>query len=351
MGLGATEMVKVHEDALTALKLQRHREPDSDGALRQAGEFFARALAPFEEAHRGARETNARLESVVGKLSQRTVELAASNAELNREIVRRKRVEKSLRTSETTSSQLLAKSRRMQEELRLLSRRLLSAQEEERKRISRELHDVIAQALTGINVRLATLTLQNTANAQELHEKISVAQRLVEKSVEIVHAFARDLRPTVLDDLGLVPALKSHLKSFTEQTGLPVRLTTFTGVEDLPGSSRTVLYRVAQEALTNISRHAKASRAKVRILRMDQGVRMEISDDGRGFPANGIASSRRKKGLGILGMRERAEMVGGVFTLESTPGKGTTVRLDLPDGYPAEGKKPAPWRGKVSLLA
>ena len=112
----------------------------------------------------------------------------------------------------------------MQEQLRLLSRQLLSAQEEERKRISRELHDVIAQTLTGINVRLATLKKEATLNTKGLERNIARTQRLVEKSVDIVHRFARELRPTVLDDLGLIPALHSFMKNFTRRDGHPGQL-------------------------------------------------------------------------------------------------------------------------------
>lgn len=190
-----------------------------------------------EETRRATRTATARLKSIIGTLTQRTKQLATSNERLKCEIAQRKSVEKSLRTSEQTTVQLLQKSRRMQEELRLLSRRLLSVQEEERKRISRELHDVVAQALTGINVRLSMLKTQSTADASDLHKKIATTQRLVLKSVEIVHRFARDLRPTVLDDLGLIPALQSYLKIVREENGLEIALSTFRGVEKLDGGS------------------------------------------------------------------------------------------------------------------
>ena len=136
--------------------------------------------------------------------------------ELKQEIAQRKSVEESLRQSEQHYSQLLEQSRQLQEQLRHLSRQILSAQEEERKKISRELHDVIAQTLTGINVRLAALKKEATINTKGLRTKIARTQRLVEKSVDIVHRFARELRPTVLDDLGLIPALHSFMKAFHE---------------------------------------------------------------------------------------------------------------------------------------
>ena len=157
--------------------------------------------------------------------AQRRMEaLAVANRELRREIVRRQAVEEALRKSEQHYSQLLEQSRQMQEQLRHLSRQVLSAQEEERKRISRELHDVIAQTLTGINVRLATLKKEATINPKGLERNIARTQRLVEQSVNIVHQFARELRPTVLDDLGLIPALHTFMKDFTARDGHPGQL-------------------------------------------------------------------------------------------------------------------------------
>ena len=267
---------------------------------------------------------------MVGRLTQRTDELATANADLLSEITQRKAVEVSLRTSEATSTRLLEKSRLMQEELRLLSHRLLTVQEEERKRISRELHDVIGQTLAGINLRLATLKSQTTANAKELYRKIAITQRLVEKSVALVHRFARELRPAVLDDLGLIPALQSYIKGFREETGLGVTFTAFAGVEEQNSAVRTVLYRVAQEALSNVARHAKASHAIVRIASRKGAVGMEITDNGHGFQVEGTLFAKTSERLGLLGMRERVEMVGGTFCAESAPGEATTIRVEIP---------------------
>jgi len=283
-----------------------------------------------EKARRATRVVTARLKVIIGTLTQRTKELATSNGKLKREIAHRKSVEQSLRTSEQATVQLLQKSRRMQEELRLLSRRLLHVQEEERKRISRELHDVVAQALTGINVRLSMLKTQSAASAKDLHKKIATTQRLVLKSVEIVHRFARDLRPTVLDDLGLIPALESYLKIVREETGLKIDLSSYSGVEKLDGEARTVLYRIVQEALSNVTQHAKASRATVRLTAHKDKVCMDIHDNGRGFQMDKVEAEERGKHLGLLGMRERVEMVGGTFCVESAPGKQTTIRVSIP---------------------
>ena len=221
----------------------------------------------------------------------------------------------------------------MQEQLRLLSRQLMSAQEDERKMISRELHDQIAQTLTGINVRLASLKTESTLNHKGLQRKISSTQRLVEKSVDIVHRFARDLRPTVLDDLGLIPALHSFMKNFTTRTGVRASLTTFTmKIDELDAARRTALFRVAQEALTNVARHARASRVEVSIQKLPDCVCMKIKDDGKSFNVDRALHANGGKHLGLLGMRERLEMIGGKFVVESAPGKGTTILAQIPLG-------------------
>src|SRR5207245_3466154 len=147
-------------------------------------------------------------------LPRRSAKLATSNQQLKQETAQRKSAEYSRRKSEQHYGLLLEQSRHMQDHLRLLSRQLLSAQEEERKKISRELHDVIAQSLTTINVRLAALKKEAALNTHGLERSIARTQRLVEESVKIVHRFARELRPTVLDDLGLIPALHTYMKSF-----------------------------------------------------------------------------------------------------------------------------------------
>ena len=305
--------------------------------IRQAGTFFTEAITPIENIHHGARDAAVELNQIVEMLSQRTVELAASNLELEQEIVQRKAVEAALKKSEHHYGELLKQSDRLQEQLRQLSRQILVAQEEERREISRELHDVIAQTLTGINVRLAALTREAATNTKGLDRNIARTQRLVEKSVDIVHQFARELRPAVLDDLGLIPALHSFVKNFSKRTRILVHLKAFAEVEQLDITKRTVLFRVAQEALTNVARHAHASRVEVSIQKLPDGVCMKIKDDGKSFEVDRVLHGKGSKRLGLLGMRERLEMVGGHFEVESAPGKGTTVIAQLPNGKPRGG--------------
>jgi signal transduction histidine kinase len=152
----------------------------------------------------------------------------------------------------------------------------------------------------------------------------------VEKSVDIVHRFARELRPTVLDDLGLIPALHSFMKSFARRTGVHTSLTAFAAVEKLDTVKRTVLFRVAQEALNNVARHARASRVEVSIQKLPGSVCLKIKDDGKSFNVERTLHANGGKRLGLLGMRERLEMVGGKFVVESSPGNGTTIQAQIP---------------------
>ncbi len=331
-GLQTLDLAKLHEQTLVTDILPGCPAGKRDALIKQAGVFFAAAITPIEKTHRTAREATAHLKKFIETLSRRTVELAASNLELSLEITRRKAVEKALKKSEHHYSQLLEKSDRLQEQLRQLSRQILSAQEDERKKISRELHDVIAQTLTGINVRLAALKKEAAINTKGLDRNIAHTQRLVEKSVNIVHEFARELRPAVLDDLGLIPALHSFVKLFSRRTCIRVHLKVFAGVEQLDTARRTVLFRVAQEALTNVSRHAHASRVEVSIQKLADLICMKIKDDGRSFEVERMMRYRGRKHLGLLGMRERLEMVGGRFEVESAAGKGTTITALVPPG-------------------
>ena len=251
-GLQTLDLAKLHEHVLVTQVLPDCLPRKRAALVRQAGIFFAAAITPIEDTYPGAQEATTQLKKFVETLSQRTVELAASNLELSLEITQRKAVEKRLKDSERHYSHLLKQSDHLQEELRRLSRQILSAQEDERKKISRELHDVIAQTLTGINVRLANLKKGAAANTKDLDQNIARTQKLVEHSVNIVHRFARELRPTVLDDLGLIPALHTFMKGIRKQTGMQVSLSAFAEVEQMTGERRTVLFRVAQEALNNV---------------------------------------------------------------------------------------------------
>jgi len=249
---------------------------------------------------------------------------------LKDELSKRHAAEEALARSERRSRQLLERSRRMQEHLRRLSHRLLRAQEDERREISRELHDEIGQTLTGINVTLAALRHEAGLNGGVLARRIAHTQHLVESSMERIHRFARELRPPLLDDLGLIPALHAHLRGFTRRTKIRVRFSAYADIEQLDPDGRTALYRVAQEALRNVDKHARARMVTVNLGMRGDVVCMDIHDDGRAFAAKDAAARGAGAGLGLLGMRERIEMVGGTFEVESARARGTTVRATVP---------------------
>jgi PAS domain S-box-containing protein len=242
--------------------------------------------------------------------------MTASNRKLEQEIIRRKTLEQALKLSE--------------QQLRQLSHEILLKQEAERKRISRELHDTVLQTLVGISVHLASLTPKPSDNPTSLRRKIAQTQLLVEKSLAMVHRFAVELRPTVLDDLGLIPALHTLMNDFMKRTGVRARLTAYAAVSQLPIDQSSVLYRVALEALNNVAIHAQASAVKVEIKKLPEWICLTITDDGKSFDVESVLRTKGTGRLGLLGMRERLEMVGGKFSIKSTPGHGTTVTARIP---------------------
>jgi PAS domain S-box-containing protein len=251
--------------------------------------------------------------------------LTESNLRLSKEIAKRRIVESSLLETKEEQASLLEKSRLQQLQLRELSYKILQVQEDERKRISRELHDVISQTLVGINLHLASLTQGKLKIPKLLLEKIARTQQLIEDSVEVVHQFSLELRPTVLDDLGIIPALHAYLKKFMADTGIRASFNVFGGIEKESTPVRLTLYRVAQEALANVAKHAEASEVSVRIEAVGKGIRMNITDNGIGFDVENVSTSR----LGLLGMKERVEMTGGTFHADSVPGSFTTIRVEF----------------------
>ncbi len=208
---------------------------------------------------------------------------------------------------------------------------VLRIQEEERRRISRELHDEIGHALTAINLGLACLARDGSAaNNPRPAKKIAALQGLLEEAMTKVHDIAYDLRPAMLDELGLLPALRSYIKKYAEQTGLLIRFKAGPEPESLNNEQKTVLFRVAQESLTNIVKHAGATRVSVTITSAGRYVQMLIKDNGKGFVPDGRRQAARVKRLGLIGMQERVRMINGRFAIKSMPGHGTLIRVRVP---------------------
>jgi two-component system, NarL family, sensor histidine kinase UhpB len=212
---------------------------------------------------------------------------------------------------------------RVHHERRLAGQMVLRAQEEERRRVARDLHDEVNQALTAILLRLEALSQDSPPERQE---DVAELKRLANQAMEELLNLARHLRPTALDDHGLVPAIEAQLKGFGERTGIAADFATEGDAAGLDEDKQTVVYRVAQEALLNVGRHANATHVDVTLTAREAGAELRVSDDGSGFnPA-----SAREGGLGLAGMAERARLVGGELDLRSSPGSGTEVTLRVP---------------------
>lgn len=246
-----------------------------------------------------------------------------------RDITEGKQAQDALKESKEHYVQLFREAQAMEENLRQLSHKVVSAQEEERKHISRELHDEVGQTLTAVNVSIAMLRKEAGADGR-LNGKVAEAQRLLEQSMETVHRFARELRPEMLDHLGPYAALRSYVKAFGERTGIKTVLQPSACLDHIDGQQAIVLFRVAQESLTNVFKHAHATQVDIRFPRVSEGVCMEIADDGRSFRVSEQLAGKGRRRLGLIGMQERVRLVNGTFSIESLPGKGTTVRVRLP---------------------
>jgi PAS domain S-box-containing protein len=247
------------------------------------------------------------------------------------DITARRLAEDALRESREHYFALFQQAHVMGKNLRMLSLKVLSAQEEERKRISRELHDEVGQALTAVNVTVALLR-KHAGPDKAFRRKVDAAQKLLLQTMGTVHRFARELRPDMLDHLGPYEAIRSYARAFARRTGIKAAIQPRVDMDGLDSRQGMVLYRVAQESLTNVFKHAKASRVKVGFRRLPRGICMEICDNGRSFEAGIKGPMAGGKHLGLLGMQERVRLVNGEFAVEAQPGRGTIVRVRIPFG-------------------
>jgi len=202
--------------------------------------------------------------------------------------------------------------------------RVVDAQELERKRLARELHDETGQALT--SVLLGLKEVEDAHDSAELREATARLRKLLVETLQDVRRLAVELRPKALDDFGLVAALERLGQTFGEKTGIPVEVEAMLGDARLPPEVETALYRIVQEALTNVVKHARASRVSVFLRRKDDTVAALIEDDGIGFSAEDTLNG----GWGIVGMRERIGLLDGRLEVESSPERGTSVVAEVP---------------------
>jgi len=257
------------------------------------------------------------------RVEQRTAELSAINGRLQTEVIGHKR-------AETARAQLL--------------QRLVTAQEEERRRISRELHDQMGQHIAALMLGLKTLSTSSEV-LLPANKQLQKLYELTNQLADEVHHLARELRPAALDDLGLHTALSNYVEQWSEHTGITIDFHSL-GLEKqrISPQIESTVYRIVQEALTNVLKHARAKRVSVIVEHRNNQLRALVEDDGQGFDADTVSIATGSGGrLGLIGMKERVALVGGTFDVESTPGSGTTLVVRIPsssssdkEGFPLE---------------
>lgn len=216
-----------------------------------------------------------------------------------------------------------------QEELRQLSLKVLSTQEDERRRISRELHDAMGQGLLALKLHLEILADQIPPEMTNQREEIGEAHAIATQTIEEIRRLVADLRPLKLDDLGLVPTLRGLIKDFSRKFKIRTTLKRVKLYRRLPSDMETMIYRIVQEALTNVAKHARATQVSIWLERIEEQVRVRVIDNGVGFDATTLAR-RRARRFGLVGIQERVDLMGGVFQILSRRGRGTELRVELP---------------------
>lgn len=278
----------------------------------------ARALDKTQQLN----EANEHLEQ---RVKDRTAQLSVTNVELRQEIAERKRAEQALERS--------------REELRELATISSRAREEERRRLSRELHDELAQSLAALKVDMQMLEQKLHATNKPVADRLSSMEQAVDDMIGATRRLASDLRPSMLDDLGLVPACRWLVESFQRRHRIRCELTIMPEHFELPEPFASTVYRVLQECLANVARHAGASTVQVRLVHDVPTVQLSVQDDGIGFDP---AHPRKDLSFGLVGLRERAYLVRGSLSIESSPEAGTLIELTIPQTMTAAMEAPLP---------
>ena len=245
------------------------------------------------------------------------VDLHKKNAALTKEIKERIAAETHLRESEV--------------QLRALAARLISIREEERARIAREIHDELGQVLTGLKMDATWLARQLAGTGKPLVEKAQAMCQLIDSTMHLVRRISTGLRPEILDDMGLMAAIGWQANEFQKRMGMRCRLRLPEGEVVLDKERSTAVFRIFQEILTNIARHSKASGVEVNLSISGDLLELKVADDGIGISESQIS---RNGSLGLLGMRERAQLFGGKVSIHGVPGRGTTVSVSIPMPHP-----------------
>ncbi len=265
--------------------------------MRSAGRAEGRIGALVREIDRSRRALSSRGEDLEREVAARSSELSAAYAELQRK----------------------------EAHLRELSSRTAALEEDERRAIARELHDSAGQALTAIRIHLQLLG-ESLPEASPMRPLVTQTMGMTDETLEEIRRAVRMLGPAILDEIGLARALERYCDDFAERSRAEVRCSIDLGEEPLSAAAESACYRIAQESLTNVAKHAAATRVSVRLAREGDLVVLEIEDDGRGF----TPSEAGGDGRGLTGMRERTELLGGSLRVVSEAGAGTRIRAELP---------------------
>ncbi len=217
--------------------------------------------------------------------------------------------------------------RRSQEELRELASAASNAREQERSRVARELHDDLAQSLTALKMDLTRCSADLRDGETQLRPRLEAMQAMVDETVKATRRISADLRPLMLDDLGLVPAAEWLIQNFTQRTGIPCEFSVDPPELDLQDPHATAVFRILQESLTNAAKHAQAARVDVSVSADEAEIILRVRDDGRGFDTG---QPRKPNSFGLAGLRERASLLGGDISVESAAGRGTLVEVRIP---------------------
>ena len=273
-----------------------------------------------------------------GRHSEDATGSARQMAGIVQDITERKRTEEALRKAldelEMRVQERTSELEKANKSLQDLSSRLLSTQEDERKRIAGELHDTIGSCLNGVKYKIENVLQQLGKPSNVTEESLSSVIPVIQEGIEECRRMQQDLRPSLLDDLGLLATLSWYCRRYqTIYTGIKVELEQGLEESDIPNVLKIVIFRVTQEGMNNIAKHSKADLVHLRLRKMDGRMELAIEDNGQGFDLNKVVSSEStKRGLGLTSMRERTELLGGSFAMESAEGKGTVIRASWPLG-------------------
>jgi len=287
-----------------------------------------RGIRSVEKGELGSRvdvRGNSEIAEVALAFNEMTVRLKTAYESLEAEIDERRRTEESLRVT----SKALSEREKL---LRDLSERLLKTQEEERKRFAGELHDTIGGLLNAMKFKVEGALIKVGAGPSDVTESLATILPMIQEGAEECRRIQMDLRPSILDDLGLLPTLSWFCRRFqTIYRGIDVRLEEGIEESEIPNSLKIVIYRITQEAMNNIAKHGKANQVRLHLQKRDGRVELALEDNGQGFNLKRVLGSESpRRGLGLTSMKERAELSGGSFFINSIEGKGTIIRASWP---------------------